>query len=260
MDQARMPNRSHPRGIFVTGTDTGVGKTVVAGMLAAWCRSRGVDVGVMKPVASGLVRGRAGEPPRISEDARYLKACARSQDIHSLMTPYALRAPIAPMAAAERDGRRIRPEVILGAYHVLASRHDAMVVEGVGGLLVPLSARLDVAGLIARLGLAALVVARPGLGTLNHTLMTLECLRRRRIRLAGVVINASQPPARDPAARLAVRTNLDTLRRAVPVVGVVRYRPGARDLHAASRSAARWAALDLDPAVLRHCVDRGRGV
>lgn len=201
-------------GIFVTGTDTGVGKTVVACALAAWCRRQGIDVGVMKPVATGgrfLVE--EGRRRCVSDDARALARAARSHDPWSLINPVCLTEPLAPWTAALRARTTIRLEPILAAFRALASRHEFLIVEGVGGLLVPLSRHTSVADLIGQLGLPTLLVARPGLGTLNHTLLSLECLRHRRLPCLGILVNHAQPPPRDPMGRVAHQTNPMILRR-----------------------------------------------
>lgn len=210
------------RGIFVTGTDTGVGKTMVASALAAWCRRRGVDVGVMKPIATGgrPLPGR-GQKRWISDDARQLRRAAGSDDPWSLVNPICFREPLAPWPAALRARTSIQMRVIIEAVRALARRHEFLIVEGIGGLLVPLSARVTVADLARRLDLPVLLVARAGLGTLNHTLLSLRCAQQGGLRAVGVVLNHATPPARDPMGRLAERTNPLILRRlvSVPVVG-----------------------------------------
>ncbi len=215
------------RGIFVTGTDTGVGKTMVASALAAWCRRRGVDVGVMKPIATG---GRplpgGGQKRWISDDARQLRRAAGNDDPWSLINPVCFREPLAPWTAALRARTSIRIRAVIEAVHALARRHEFLIVEGIGGLLVPLSARVTVADLARRLDLPVLLVARAGLGTLNHTLLSLRCVQQGGLRAVGVVLNQAKPPAHDPMGRLAERTNPRILRRlvSVPVIGPLPFR------------------------------------
>ena len=226
------------RGIFVTGTDTGVGKTVVAGALAAWWHQRGCDVGVMKPVATGGT---------ISDDARVLRRAAQTRDSWDLVNPVCLPEPLAPWTAAQRAKRSIRLAPILQAFRALAARHDAVIVEGVGGLLVPLSARLTVADLACAMGLPLLLVARPGLGTLNHTLLTLECARRRRLPVLGIVCNHAQRPSRDRMVRLAQRTNpqiLSQLTR-VPVLGTLPFQPSVAGARVAPALLSAWLSQHL---------------
>jgi dethiobiotin synthetase len=171
-----------PRGLFVTGTDTGVGKTAIAcGVVAGW-RARGRDVGAMKPAQSGHV---PGEP----SDADRLRAAAGSGDPLELVCPYSLRAPLAPAVAAREEEIAISFARILAAARALAARHDALVVEGAGGLLVPLTDDETYADLALALAFPVLVVARAGLGTVNHTALTVEALRARGLSVAGIVLN-----------------------------------------------------------------------
>lgn len=211
------------RGLFVTATDTGVGKTEVAcGLVRGW-RALGLDVGAMKPAQSGV-------SPDEPTDAERLSAAAGGGDPPDLVCPCSFAAPLAPAVAARLEGRAISMEVLLGAARALFERHAALVVEGAGGLLTPLTELETYADLAIALGLPALVVARAGLGTVNHTALTCEALRSRGLRVLGVVLNrpsagddpsvrhnraeierltgvrvlASLPHERDPAARAAL--------------------------------------------------------
>jgi len=202
------------RGFFITGTDTGVGKTVVACALTAWYRRRGYDVGVMKPVATGGHRMRQGNARRwVSDDARQLVRAAGARDPWSLVNPVCFHEPLAPLTAALRARQVIRLRTITEAFHRLAARHDLLIVEGVGGLLVPLTPTATVADLARRFELPLLLVARPGLGTLNHTLLTLHAATTMGLAVCGIVINHAQKPPRGTMARLAQRTNPEILRR-----------------------------------------------
>ncbi|MES2201483.1 MAG: dethiobiotin synthase [candidate division FCPU426 bacterium] len=165
-------------GLFVTGTDTGVGKTYVACLLAADLRARGLKVAVMKPAESGANR-----------DAEALRKASGSLAPLSLIRPYQFKAALAPGIAAALEGRRISLEKIVRCSEALKKGQDGLLVEGAGGLLVPLGSGHFVADLVQRLGLPIVIVARPGLGTLNHTLLTLAEARRRRIKVAAVVLN-----------------------------------------------------------------------
>lgn len=161
------------RGFFVTATDTGVGKTFVTAALATALRARGRDVAVFKPVQSGAT----AEDP--SGDAVLLGAdCV-----------YAFAAPLAPLVAARAEGRTIELEPILARARELVREHELLLVEGAGGLLVPLADDFDLADLAVALGLPLVIVARAGLGTVNHTLLTIEAARARGLELAGVVLN-----------------------------------------------------------------------
>ncbi len=179
------------RGLFVTGTDTGVGKTEVAAALVAGWRARGLDVGAMKPAQSGVEDGEV-------TDADRLRAAAGGGDPAELVCPYSLRAPLAPAVAARLEGVEISLDRVLDAARELARRHAALVVEGAGGLLVPFTSRLTYADLAKALGMPVLVVARAGLGTVNHTALTVEALRARGLAPAGVVLNRAGP-AVDPS-------------------------------------------------------------
>jgi dethiobiotin synthetase len=179
------------KGIFITGTDTGVGKTIVAATISRYLMRRGVSVGVLKPVTSGA-ETRNGQ--LVSHDAELLAWAAGSCDPSELSSPYILREPLAPSEAATREGVTIEAGRVIDSFNRLAACHDYVVVEGAGGLLVPLADSLLVADLVLQLQLPMVIVARPGLGTVNHTLMTWECARSRGIRVLGVIICNQQTP------------------------------------------------------------------
>ena len=173
------------RGIFVTGTDTGVGKTIVAATLARLLRMNGINVGVMKPVTSGC-RLESGQ--MVSDDALLLCQAAGitySEDV----APYRFREALAPAEAAKIEGLRIDFHHIKAAYERLSVSHEYIIVEGAGGLMVPLSGGLLVADLVRELGLPLLVVARPGLGTINHTVLTCFAAQQMELQVAGVIIS-----------------------------------------------------------------------
>jgi dethiobiotin synthetase len=179
------------RGLFVTATDTGVGKTEVACALVEAARADGLDVGAMKPAQSGL-------EPGVASDAERLRAAAGGADPAELVCPYAFAPPLAPGVAARLAGVEISLGRIVDAARALAARHQALLVEGAGGLLVPLGPRQSYADLAVALGLPVLVVARAGLGTVNHVALTVEALRARRLPIAGIVLNRTGP-ADDPS-------------------------------------------------------------
>ena len=198
------------RGVFITGTDTGVGKTAIAAGLATALRGRGLNVGVMKPIATG------GAP---SPDALALKAAAATDDDLALINPVCLTEPLAPSVAAQIDGVEIDLSAIWEAHEELKQRHEVLIVEGVGGWLVPLGDGATTADLAVQLGWPVLVVARPGLGTINHTLLTLDAIRRRELPVLGVVINRFD----DAVATTADRTNPDQIEQSghVKVLAIV---------------------------------------
>ena len=173
-------------GLFVTGTDTGVGKTLVAGAIADWFRRRRRRVGVLKPIATGCVRRREG---LVSEDAEFLAHCADARVPLDVICPQRYLEPLAPAIAAERAGQPVDWAAVNRSLRMMTAASDVMIVEGVGGALVPLDANTTVLEFAQWLQLPAVVVARPNLGTINHTLLTVRTLRDAGVRVAGVVVN-----------------------------------------------------------------------
>jgi len=202
-----------PKGLFVTGTGTEVGKTVVTAALAHAFGRQGVDVGVAKPIATGCQR-RNGK--LISTDAKQLLRASGVKDPVEWVSPYRFKPPVAPSVVSGKRG--ISFSRIDQAIRRLSDHHDLLLVEGIGGLLVPLDARRTVLDLAAHLKLPLLVVAHAGLGTLNHTLLTLEAARSRRLEVAGIILNQ-----RSRAPSLAEQTNPKVLRKLsqVPILGVI---------------------------------------
>jgi dethiobiotin synthetase len=172
-------------GLFVTGTDTGVGKTVVTCALARGLRASGIDVGVMKPVETGV-------PSAGPEDARSLVRAAAVEDPIDLVCPIQYAMPAAPEAAAAAEGlgsKLSATERIDAAFTSLADAHEFMLVEGAGGILVPFDEKTTMADVAKSLGLPVLIVARTSLGTINHTLLTLEACDTRGLDVHGVVLS-----------------------------------------------------------------------
>ncbi len=180
------------RGYFITGTDTGVGKTVVTASLARCLSQRGLSVGVMKPVETGHPNGHAA-----ASDAERLRAAAGTPDPIEVVSPYRFPQPLAPLAAARLAGVAIDPDHLLGRFEQLARRHSTVLVEGIGGVLVPLSADCSARDLIVRFNLPCLVVGRASLGGVNHALLTAEALRHYRVPMVGIVLNWPAESARD---------------------------------------------------------------
>ena len=176
------------KGYFVTGTDTGVGKTLVAGGLAALFKDNGLDVGVMKPVATGC----NWENNRlVSDDALFLKSSAQTDDDYELINPVSLEQPLAPSAAARLSNTEIDPECIRSAYRTLCGRHERLIVEGIGGLLVPISDDYFVADMAREMELPLIIVCRAALGTINHTLMTVAYAQGHGLKIKGIIVNDS---------------------------------------------------------------------
>ena len=221
-------------GLFVTGTDTGVGKTVVAGGIADWFRRQGTRVAVLKPIATGCEWRREG---LVSADAEFLAHCADSPHPLDLISPQRYAEPLAPAVAAERAGQPVDWGAVQRSLDLMTRDSDVIIVEGVGGVMVPLDDRYTVLDMARWLGLPSVVVAKPGLGTINHTLLTVEALRPAG-RVAGVVIN--RYPAEN--ASVAEETNPRVIGRwgRVPVLCVVPEEPlpdGVTDLPSGIRAA-----------------------
>lgn len=192
-----------PAGLFVTGTDTGVGKTVVGCALAEALRRRRIDVGVMKPVETGV-------GPQGPLDAISLIESAQVVDSIELVCPQRFALPASPIVAASVEGRTVDLALIRSAYRELSALHDRMLVEGAGGLLVPIVADYTMADLARELGLPLLVVTRASLGTINHTMLTLEAAAHRELPVAGVVISHGPRILSDSGAK-----NLEALRESL---------------------------------------------
>jgi dethiobiotin synthetase len=233
------------KGVFITGTDTGVGKTVVACTLARLLHDRGINVGVMKPVTSGCDE-KKGQPA--SEDAELLAWSAGIPKVDHDMAPYLLRLPIAPCEAANREGKRIEFQQIASSLSRLSARHDFMIVEGAGGLMVPLAEGLLVADLIRFISLPVLVVARPGLGTINHTLLTCFSARNLGITVFGLVIN-NYPEKPDVADESAPR--LISSFAGAPLLGVFPHQEGKDPREIVLRLSDRLATDPDSPLLLQ---------
>ena len=184
-------------GIFIIGTDTGIGKTVVAAGLAGVIKLEGVNVGVMKPVGTGGVRFN---DRLVSPDALFMCAAAGVPVEPELVNPYCYELPAAPLVAS-RGHEPVNLQAIKERFDTLCKRHDIVVVEGVGGLMVPLSDELMLPELIRALNLPVLVVARITLGTINHSLLTIQCARAAGLNVVGFVMNHCQKDKQRPVER-----------------------------------------------------------
>ena len=252
-----MNRKNKKKGIFVTGTDTGVGKTVVAACLALGMKQQGLKVGIMKPIQTGAAE-REGE--LYSADAEFVQKALRYGDgvdrngvdrkgvdgiredgpkapvIHhhpfplnhhpfpfNPHTPYLLKEPLAPLVAAQVEGVNLDPARILEASLWLQEHYSALVIEGAGGVMVPVNRNYLMIDLIKDLGFPVVLVARASLGTINHTLLTLEALRYRGIMVAGVVINQPHPAS----CGLCEETNPQVIRAfgQVNLLGVMPHSP-----------------------------------
>ena len=177
---------ARPAGLFITATDTEVGKTMITGAIARLLRQAGKKVGVLKPVATGCRHDREG---LVSADAEFLAGCADTDYPLSVITPVCYKTPAAPLVSAAVERRAVDMEAIAAAYSYLAETCDVVLVEGIGGVLVPLTEDATILDLAAEMDLPTVIVARPDLGTINHTLLTLAAVRQAGLPVAGVVIN-----------------------------------------------------------------------
>jgi dethiobiotin synthetase len=242
-------------GLLVVGTDTGVGKTRIAAAIARCLVRDGHRVGVLKPVATGAVRqGDAW----VSEDAALLIDAIGGDVEQERVAPIVFEEPLAPVVAARLRGTPLEQSHVLEAVRAAlawwAERADVMVVEGVGGLLCPLAEGTTVADLAIVLDYPLVVVARRGLGTLNHTLLTLEAARRRGLRIAGLVLNGAEPTA-DP---LAESTNPGELARRLDGVALLADLEHVEDPSALSNTvqAVDWYGSARPPRTWEPAADR----
>ncbi|HMB96432.1 MAG TPA: dethiobiotin synthase [Tepidisphaeraceae bacterium] len=183
-------------GLFVTGTDTDVGKTVIAGAIANWFSRRNVRTAVCKFAATGCVHRREG---LVSEDAEFLAVSANSKHPLDLIAPQRWVEPLAPAIAAQRANQPIDWFVIDNSIRLMSQDSDVMIVEGVGGIMVPLDEKNTVLDVAIALKIPTIIVARAGLGTINHTLLTISALRAANVEVAGVVMNRYHAESPDAA-------------------------------------------------------------
>jgi dethiobiotin synthetase len=210
--------RGRNRDFLVTGTDTGVGKTLVAAALVRWFAGQGFRAIGMKPVAAGceLRAGILG-----NDDVAALLAASNVAVDEQDVNPYRFAPPIAPHIAAAQAGVRISIETIAAAYASLCRKADAVIVEGAGGWLVPLNEQDDFSDLAGTLDLPVLLVVGMRLGCLNHAFLTAEMIQQKRLRLAGWVANRLDPQM------VEFDANLEALRErlSAPLLGIVPFGP-----------------------------------
>jgi dethiobiotin synthetase len=173
------------RGVFVAGTDTGVGKTILAAAICAGLAARGETVAAFKPAVTGLDE----DPPEgWARDHELLASVASAGQTAEEVAPHRYGPPVSPHYAAEMAGEQIEPNELLAKARGAADHAEALVCEGVGGLLVPLTPGYLIRDLALDLGLPVVIAARPGLGTINHTLLSLEAARTAGLDVRGVVM------------------------------------------------------------------------
>jgi dethiobiotin synthetase len=232
-------------GIFVAGTDISVGKSIAAIALLGALRARGVDAGLMRVVQCGTPSGHESSV-ELLEAATPEEDRKRPDDI----CPYRFETRVPPSVAATLAGVHLDPDVIRRAYDRLTRRHQVVIVKGAGGLLVPLVEDYLMADLVSDLGqggIPILLVTRLSLGTVNHTLLSVEAARQRGLQVRGLIFNGLDPTT----ANLAERTNPDILTHltGLPILGVLPY---VHDLHRVSNPTQHLieltnSALDLEP-------------
>lgn len=183
--------RSTMRGLFITGTDTNVGKTHIACQIVRELRSAGHRVGAFKPACSGASREENGHP-RWDDLDRLREALAREVSEDQVCSQRFL-APLAPPVAARNEARRVDWNSIIHGFEAWRNDCDILVVEGAGGLLCPLTDESSIADLADTISFPLVIVARLGLGTINHTLLTVEVARQRGLRIAGLIFNEPTP-------------------------------------------------------------------
>lgn len=215
------------KGIFITATDTGVGKTIVAAMIARSLILNGLRAGVMKPFETGCLMQNNELIPL---DGMFLKEMSEVDDPIDLITPVRFQLPLSPLAASRLEKKTVDIDKIFKSYEYLSKKYDFLVVEGAGGILVPVGIKEDgeakhehgaiyISDIIKEFGLPTIVVSRPTLGTINHTLLTVNHAINEGIRVIGIIINYNNPAGID----ISEKTNPDIIKELspVPVLGIL---------------------------------------
>ncbi|MDQ0216930.1 ATP-dependent dethiobiotin synthetase BioD [Peribacillus cavernae] len=171
------------KGFFVTGTDTGVGKTTISCGLAAVLKEKKIDVGVFKPLLSGISRDHP------ESDTSLLKQMSQTSLSYEDITPFSFKEPLAPYVAGKLEGKVVDIEDVLYRWERIREIHEYFIVEGAGGISVPLGENFLVSDLIKALQLPIVIVARPNLGTVNHIFLTVQYAKSIGLKIAGIVIN-----------------------------------------------------------------------
>jgi len=241
------------KGFFVTGTDTGVGKTIITGALIKAAHILGFKACGMKPIETGCKRAEnrrqqtengGGNNSLIPSDGTFLREITGTDESIDLITPIRFENPLAPLPASEIEDKPIDLDKIKTAYKELSNRYDVIIVEGIGGLLVPIKKGHFVIDLAKDFGFPIIVVSKPGLGTINHTMLTVNYAINKGLDVAGIIINY----ARTPEKTLAENTNPEIIRRLspVPVIGIFPY---LKDLE--SRTIERGVVKSLNLEIIR---------
>jgi dethiobiotin synthetase len=213
------------KGFIITGTDTDVGKTFVTATLSLWLQDQGVNLGPMKPVQTGSVfRDNVWNAPDLDFTLSMLGK-SPAPEHRKLMQPFCYEPACSPHLAVPAGDTGPTCDAIVGAAMELSHHHDAIVVEGAGGLMVPLNDREMMVDLFTALRLPIVLVARVGLGTINHTLLSIEALKRRGLTVAGVVMNETTPQSADDAFIRADNPKTITHFGKVPFLGTLPFSP-----------------------------------
>lgn len=210
------------RDLFITATDTEIGKTVISGAISAALKKRGINVGVMKPVASGGVKNKYGR--LISEDASFLmQAVQIDEGMRNIVNPLCLGPALTPAIAARESGVTIDVQQFIASYQKLREMYEYTVVEGVGGITAPLWEDYLVIDFMQAVNLPAVVVASAKLGSINHTVLTVEYARQHKIKVIGIILNGWP----EGEAGILEKSNAEYIERLtlVPIIGKFPYVP-----------------------------------
>ena len=212
------------KGVFITGTDTEVGKTLIAGGLARRFCNMGINVGVMKPVETG---GEYKKGKLVGKDTEYLIRMGKIQDTYSHINPYIFEHPLAPYVAAKLEGKKIYKKKILASFKNLMDKYDFLIVEGCGGFLVPITSNYMISDLARDMKLPIIIVATAGLGSINHTLLSLYHARRSGLKVLGIIINKTSRNI-----SMSEKTNPQIIKTfgKVPILGVIPYTSGRKNM------------------------------
>lgn len=240
------------KGFFITGTDTGVGKTIITAALIKAAHMLGFKACGMKPIETGCRRKELTvqssklkvKDMLIPSDGTFLREITGTGEFIDLITPICFENPLAPLPASEIEDKPIDLDKIKTAYKELSRRYDVIIVEGIGGLLVPIKRGHFVIDLAKDFGLPIIVVSKPGLGTINHTMLTVNYAINNGLDVAGIIINYTRPPERT----LAEDTNPEIIRRLspVPVIGLFPYLKDSE-----SRTLERGVVKSLNLEIIR---------
>ena len=239
------------KAIFITGTDTGVGKTVISASLCAFLSLKiGLNVGVMKPFESGLPKKDRDELP---SDARFLKEVSGTNDSLDEINPYVFESSLAPEAAANLENIIIDIERVSETFKRLREHHDILIVEGAGGVLVPISKGFFFCDLMKNWDTPVIIVSRLGLGTINHTLLTSNFLQLLGITVLGVILNDI-----DGGNDIAAKTNPEMLKQylKVPLLGIFPHLEGYSEKKIKREFLAETIADHIDTKIIMRTLNK----